>query len=82
MNLPLRIFRRITTPDSVTLQDGSIEGTEREPAASILLPDWVNALTVRKGTKEKIVAGCTDGVIYVMAWDGGEEGAGKFAVEK
>ncbi|CAM9864502.1 unnamed protein product, partial [Discosporangium mesarthrocarpum] len=62
-------------------EEGHIHGVHRTPEAEIKLPDWVNALTV--GTlpqpltvdglatteEEIIVAGCKDGVIYVMQWD-------------
>lgn len=72
-------------------QNGHLEGTHRSPADAVLLPDWVNALTVRRGLAgagggmgvgvgaEVIVAGCKDAGIYAMQWEGGdvgEEGGG------
>eukprot|EP00904_Undaria_pinnatifida_P005698 jgi/Undpi1/2258/HiC_scaffold_13.g05644.m1 len=72
-------------------ESGHLEGTHHSPADAVLLPDWVNALTVRRGLAgaeggmgvgvgaEVIVAGCKDAGIYAMQWEGGdvgEEGGG------
>ncbi|CAM9964880.1 unnamed protein product [Pylaiella littoralis] len=56
-----------------------INGTHTDPAARITLPGWVNALTVAVAVdagggderkEETVVAGCNDGGIYAMVWEG------------
>lgn len=51
-------------------QSGRIQpGTHKTPDAELELPDWVNALTYQEGRQtegELVVAGCSDGVLYVL----------------
>lgn len=50
-----------------------------------MLPDWVNALTVRRGESEVVVAGCKDGGLYVVGWEAGvaeSDNVKKLVIEK
>lgn len=65
-------------PDSS--QSGRIQpGTHKTPEAELELPDWVNALTYQEGGQtegELVVAGCSDGVLYVLELEKNWKGKG------